>query len=908
MLQVVYTPCPKAKEQYFLKNKSQDDLWLVAHIESKRTLQDFFLQTQSTISSKSVLRASEYWQWLFTINCPEWRAVSESLIYALIEEWFDNTEMAPEFQNIEMFHRFFAQVLPLVAAPDQDLVEEWLSSDPHRQRRLSGWMQQARLFWEVLKERRWMGRSWVVSVLNLQDDLVIGDYNNIYIDLGLDLRQEEVEMILRLAREKNIVVFVPKCDWTQEYSQSLDVYKKIIEQAGTVTELQRLEAPAKVLVHQHPSVLKESKTVVAAVRELLEKGVPAARIGVFSSNIEDYWDILREHFLVEGVPVNKKYVLRAVSLPAVQTWLAQLHLHRGDFEQAHLESYLFNEYSTPLAWSKYDDFRRDFSNVYDASEARDYFGLKQERLNGQKMSFVEFVNFIFSKWPLEDREVADEISDLMAKDLRMDDSFTFDLWLKYLELVVSRAEEEIRGADEKGVVFGNFSQADWVDLDHAFVLGCAQNRLREHTPSPLTMEDIARAEFDLGFYLQRNENLKKEFELRWFCEKDLKTLSLSHSHSDFEGHPQTAASVWLAYEAQGHMMPIPGRRTRWDQLMAQDIASLKTELQWDDSESTAFTQKFSTERDIEAYAPLKTAGEISVSASSLKTYFNCPFQFYSGKILDLDEPREHDLDTDPFFQGHLLHRIAEEISKTYPNYVVPREDLSALYDRIVKEGGDLSPLGRFWLQEKPRHLILIQNFIDLEKEWREKFPNFKTVATEAPFSGFIGVVNGEVQIRKDNPGGFFKFTGRIDRIDRGPGGQLVVIDYKTSAFGLLTFKNWPANGLFQMPLYAMAIEAGLCEGVDPAPVVAANYICFRDKIRGKGYVVEGDHGFGDIVEGRSSQVISIEEKDRVFGEILNEIKVVLSQIESGDFAPRPRDEKNCEKCDWRRLCRAPHLK
>jgi RecB family exonuclease len=425
----------------------------------------------------------------------------------------------------------------------------------------------------------------------------------------------------------------------------------------------------------------------------------------------------------------------------------------------------------------------------------------------------------------------------------------------------------------------------------------------------LSAEDIARVELDLGFYLQRSESLKKEFELRWFAEKNMKSLCLSHSHSDFDGGPQIAASLWLELENEKKQKSTGAGPTRWDSVMSAELPHIQWELGFDGPENEIQRKKISLEFGLENYEPVPVTSEISVSAGSLKKFFDCPFQFYVEKVLKLKDQNEFDLDVDPMFQGQIWHKMVEEIHKQYPALELTREQLSRLYDEAAKDLDITSPLKKFWLQEKSRHLIYIRNFLELEREWRAKFTTTQTVATESAVTGYIGIDGDRVRLASEKINdSFHPFNGRIDRVDRDSKGHLSVIDYKSSSNDLKTFKSWASNGLFQMPLYALALEAGLAEETAAAPVMAASYIIFKDKSRGLGYILDKEgHEFGDLNE-NSRQFVGEEDRDKVFSEILGQIKDIFARLRMGFFKPEPRDEKICDRCQWSRVCRAPHLK
>ncbi len=908
MLRIVYVDSPQAKERFFLENKSQEDLWLVSNIEAKRSLQNVFLKEQNTINNKSVLRASEYWQWLFSTNRPDWRSVSESLIFALLEQWFSETKIQIQYANLEMFRQFFGQALPLITGSNKLLLEDWLETDPQRAARLRGWFDNAQEFWKYISHKKWIGRSWVVSLLCDTSGIFYGNYEDFFVDLGLDLRQEEVEFLLQMSQQKSVTVVIPQTSWSDKYESSMRVYKKLIESAQeTMTVLGESQ---RVLPHlvEHPSVLKEVKDVVKGVRSLLDASVPPQDIAVLSANIEDYWDMLREHFLVEGIPLQKKYVARAIALPSIQSWLSRLNIAKADFEQAHLETYFFANLEESPGTESYQKFKKDFSYIYDPEDVREYLKLPEAHTTDGQLALTDFVEFAMSLWKGEEREVVDDIVDLMTQEIRPGDTFSYNLWLKYLELIISRYEIDVRAADRSGILVTNFSQADWSTVQNAFILGCEQNQLREITPTPLSGEDIARIELDLGFYLQRQESLKKEFELRWFCEKPLQHLHLSHSHSDFDGNPQIASSFWMELDHQlGHQAALQAE-TRWDALMKCRVEDIQSELDISKDESLVLQAKLKREHSLDFYEPVPISSNISLSAGSLKKYFECPFQFYVEKVLKLRDMGEFDLDVDPMFQGQLWHKMVEDIHNEHPDLNLSQSDLERLYAKAAKDLDVNSPLKKFWLNEKNRHLAIIHNFLNFERQWRAQFTTVKTIATEADLKGYIGIKDDQVVLSPEPLNETFHiFNGRVDRIDQNSKGHLAVVDYKTSQSGLKAFKSWPKNGLFQMPLYALALEAGLAPQVAPADVTAASYLIFKEQKRGLGFFLK-DHEVIEFNEPKDSQGQSTEAYKAVIDEVLSEIKNIFNYLRSGFFKPQPRDKKICERCQWSRVCRAPHLK
>ncbi|MCC6137774.1 MAG: PD-(D/E)XK nuclease family protein, partial [Bdellovibrionaceae bacterium] len=309
---------------------------------------------------------------------------------------------------------------------------------------------------------------------------------------------------------------------------------------------------------------------------------------------------------------------------------------------------------------------------------------------------------------------------------------------------------------------------------------------------------------------------------------------------------------------------------------------------------------------------LSYSGRLSVSA--FEKYHNCPFTFFTTRVLKQNELKELDLEIDPLFQGSFLHKILECVLVKYKNLDISEKALEALYVEVLESqemSQDIRPdVLHYWKREKHRHLLMIRKFLVEERAWRLRLPKIHVDSLETAMSGFVGTENNDLSFSKEAKPGFFPFAAKIDRIDKDEQGNLAVYDYKTSKPGdFKSFEKWPETFQIQMPLYAMGLESGLSEPHAEAQVVSAGYIFLRDGSRGSGFVLQGiEHGFQAATTPKSKQNISLEDKDAVFAGLRLQLKDMIENIQRGQFAPVPLDEKDCPTCHWRKACRAPHLK
>lgn len=906
MLKSVYISHPDLKREFLADQPDYASTWVVAHIEARRLIQNFLLQEKSTVAGNTVLRASELWLRLFTLNYPQWKVVSDSFIFILIEDWFDQQNVDIEFKNIECFYNFFDQILPILSSENSVLFEEWLEGDPERAQRLTGWWTLAQKFWSLLSEKKWITRSWCPSILLQHQQLQYPSSERYIFDLGTDVKHLELELILKISEVLDVTVLIPKVDGQDEYQRLLSVYARIVEQSKSVENLSSSpKGSIKKTITSSSSVLGEVKMAVSQVRLWLDAGVLPQRIAIVSPNIEEYWNMIRPHLQIEGVAANKSYVARAVSLPEVQVWLSRIHLYEESFDQNDLESTLFNTVDPKFDEIDYSDFQKKFSRLYDGAKAKKILNIFPSQKKKNTFSIVEFLDQIYNLWLKKETSLIDRIADDMFTDADPEWQWTWRIWVKYLELVLSRIEVPLVPPNKEGIWINNLSPSDWEHLTHVIVLGCQQGALREQLKTPASAKDIFAIQRDLGFYLNQTESVKKEFDLSWLMKKQVDDLVLSRSETDAKGDPQMTSSFWLKESlSSGNQKGMSSTQTRWDELMRQPLRSILKELAVTEGQHTVFEQRLGREPEVSWMKNLQVPIRPSLSATSLTKLAQCSFKFYAEKVLKLSESQVYDLDMDPMYQGSLMHRVLELLLIHHPSLNVSQDEVSVIYDSALEQEPDDGEHREFWVLEKPRHLKIIMSFIEAEKEWRKQFPNTQPMALEQSIDGYMTIDEDSLKLsRSPSDSDSYMFRGKIDRVDEDQNGYLGLIDYKAAKnSSILSYKSWVKNDQFQLALYSMAIEQGLIEGWMDKKVGAAFYLFLKDQQRGLGFVV--DYSANSFMK---SKPISEDEKNNLWLEMSQKMATVLNQLKIGNFSPVPKDIKICENCSWRLLCRAPHL-
>lgn len=892
---------------FFEKEFDENTLWIVANSEAKRRLQNLYLKNKSIMSTQNILRATEYWSSLLVMNAPEWQLISESLIYTLMERWYESDSVEVQYQDIQRFKTYCDQVFPILLSEQKELFIEWLELDHERSIRLSGWTDAAKRFLQYLNSFHFVGQNWIISTLLQKSEIHFGSYQHYVFDLGNDIQPEEVGAILRLSEHADVTVLAPSAEYLSSY-RSGRCYTKLDASYG---EHQALEPASDGFFVRAPSVLSEVKKVTGYIRALLEQGVGAQNMAIVSSRPEEYWDLLGFHLEVEGIPVDKSQVVKYFSLPIFQDWMSRMKILIQDFTSGDLESYLNQKGFFAEKKKSYLEFKKNYSYLYSMKSADSFFENENKWMKSDVCHFSDFIHFLYSTWTESDYTLFNKIVDALVKDYNNLLGFTLDQWFSYLNLVVSRLEAPLASAANDGVAFCSPHQLDHHPYSHLFVLGCHRQALQITTDSPFSPEDVSRLDYDLGFYLPPSEDKKIEYDIRWLQSRTEATSVLSYSETDFNADPCVVSPMWLAWSQRVPELEAQGK-TRCDLLMQEERQKFLQRVEPLPIDSNYI--KLQKENNLDFWQPLEKefAGRFSVSA--LQKYHQCAFTFFTTRVLKSDEQREFDLDIDPLFQGSLLHKILEWVVSRYPQLDIHRLQLETLYVEALDLMKEESHIGEdvldFWRREKYRHLTMVERFIDEEKKWRLQVPQTQFLNAEVDVSGFIGIVDDQLVLKKNQQQGLYPFAAKVDRIDQDTQGNLAVFDYKTSKpADFKSFEKWPESFQIQMPLYALGIENGLADGVVSAPVVHAAYIFLKDGSRGSGYVLQGvEHGFQEAVSKKSKQNITSDLKVDVFDQLKEQIKKVMINIQEGNYKPQPLDPMDCPRCYWRKTCRAPHLK
>jgi CRISPR/Cas system-associated exonuclease Cas4 (RecB family) len=281
----------------------------------------------------------------------------------------------------------------------------------------------------------------------------------------------------------------------------------------------------------------------------------------------------------------------------------------------------------------------------------------------------------------------------------------------------------------------------------------------------------------------------------------------------------------------------------------------------------------------------RRAGARPVSPSSLELLAACPLAWFHKYGLGLRPPTDPTYDPEAWLdameRGELLHEIYERFTLAYEGRqreIAAREAtvrMQALADEVLARWrAEVPPPSEaVYASEAAELRQAALAFLTLEREALARADAGEWMKVELPF----GV---EQPVRYElGPGMLVPVQGRIDRVDRLPNGQLVVVDYKTGSPN--PYRSSPKMGPFrggrrlQAAVYAAAAEALLHAEV-------ARFEYRFPTLRGQNEVVR--YGREAMLSARRL------------------VAALLEHAERGEFVTTT-DPKDCKYCDSRPICR-----
>ncbi len=279
---------------------------------------------------------------------------------------------------------------------------------------------------------------------------------------------------------------------------------------------------------------------------------------------------------------------------------------------------------------------------------------------------------------------------------------------------------------------------------------------------------------------------------------------------------------------------------------------------------------------------LAAGTEVRGGAALFKNQAACPFRAFAKHRLQADALDEADVGLDAMERGTLVHAVLQQVWLTLGSQAellkLSDDGIGAVVDaaveKVVGTAVQRRPLvftPRFAAVERQRLGTLVREWLAQE---RRRGPFTVTgCETSRPFR--LGGIAGQL---------------RMDRIDTLPGGQQIILDYKT---GHVPAKPWEGDRPEepQLPLYAVT-------GAEPLAAVA-----FARVVRGDS-VFKGVSAEPDLLPGVKAPAAWDQLLAGWRGVLLN----LATQFERGHAQVDPRNGNvTCRNCDLHPFCRVHEL-
>lgn len=867
---MVHIQNPLEKKRLFESFRVDSDSWLVADLKVKFDFQMELLRKAQGFEDTTIYRLSELWRYLYKQYLWNYEILSPDLARVLISQFLAEREediykspRAAEltFQCLQEFASLYSD------SKDLQLIESWFSENPDSLR-WYGWFEAAREIFFKLKGKNLILASWIPYLLIDVDKPLFFSKKRIFLDVGIHLAAIEAQVLIKIARDSQaeLMILRPSCERIEErFSFPLQVYNEF----KSVQPFAEVRSPAKDTEVPQTRIYKVSNPVAEirfAANQILDwavKGVPLEDIALIAPDIESYWSVVSGIFKEARIPIQKVNVARPVSFLQVDRWVAEAKVNVRNFSYANLEQAYFSKSVQKMPFEK---FFAVYSSLIDAEDlaredqVADLFS--KAWIDGNLWTAEDFaVNLLSLDSFPEDFSAESILRELLS--LRQDVKFSPRDWMKYLSSVLAKSEVSLEVTPVAGVKFLNMASAEATSLTHKIYMGLTESQVEKRSFSLISQKEIQDLT-KLGFLLPSPEDNHIDFDLRWSSLIPISEQVFLFPETDFLGGVQRSCSYWVEVEKKQGLQALASQNLENPALVDPSEAKLYEDIQ--ENQFSRFDLK-----------------ESHLSASSLEDYLSCPFVFAAKKVFKLLDEPVVDLQTDPRSLGSLDHAILEKLSPIGSLREYSDGELLDLFDEIRAQLNLRFFDQSVWDLIRIRKLKMARQFLKIEHQIRIQMPGFNPLARELSF---------EVQIEG------VKFKGKIDRVDRLEGQNVCIFDYKSGTSGLSSFKSWIEKDQLQMLIYAEALKQ---QGYR---VVSAEYFDLKKMKALKGFRLS-DIPWAEEMSG--SPRISEDELEQHLQSVREKIKDVALKMELGRFSPLPKDRNECVSCEWRTLCRAPHL-
>ena len=645
---------------------------------------------------------------------------------------------------------------------------------------------------------------------------------------------------------------------------------------------QKNDVPDGVSLNVFSNLEEEVRGVLTQVKVLLTQGVEAKDIVLVSKDEQLYGETLIDVAWEYSLPVQLAYEI-PLEQTRVGAWLKLLlEVIRDDFPfeaTAKLLSHPLAKYMSPETWSI---ARQSHPQGLAAWQELgiDLSLLNCER-NHYRRDWLMRLQDILIDWDVLEkgkgwaREIVayyrlqEALEELSKPEEQIVSKRAFIEEIKeILALLTVPAQPGIGG-----IGLYNPTALLGTTYPYVFMLGSAEGILPKAIADDANLDFYSRKQLlKQGLSIETAVDIVQRETFYFYCLLGIPTKQITFSYPELIDRTTVLPSPFLTRlrlkPTLVNTLPLPSiELARQAYLRQPSLLDEKTSLFL---QLPKITQAWQVEAQREsAIAPNEYDGVIGIeidpqskifSASQLNQLGQCPFKWFSARLLKLKELTEAESDLSAAFRGNLYHRCLElslkDIKTAADLALFNRQQLEKAFETAEKELNLTQLPG--WNAQRQEHIdLLALNLTNAEFLPPER----EVVATETKF---------DTQWRG------LQIQGQVDRIDRTEAG-LTVIDYKTSGVIPAGVKDetGKANIDLQLAVYQDAIAQ-----VHPNETIdtAAYYSITKQK------------------------TISRPKKDPA--ELTAFAARVKSHLQQGHYPVSPDiDRQACRYCDYDSVCR-----
>ena len=892
----------------------QKETWIVSDLKSKQQIQKIAIHQQKYYSDESVLRISDFWKMWIRRFCPHLQIVSSEFIKELVKNYIEiyGDQLALEKQEASTLYKYMTDLAPLVLhEQSHQTLKDWIiSKKPEPQ-----WMN-----WEIIaqsciqyiiKTHHCIESSWISAYLQNQPIEKIVWPHKIIFDLGSKMTSLEMGLIQILSQKNEIEVLVPQIpqnkSWNNKFNYLLKTYqnysgygKSVLNQIkpnGVTTE--NFESNIKPEnFFRFSTEIAEVKFVTYQVRKWIESGILPDAIVILSPRIEDYWPMIKFHFDEEGIPLQKDVVSSAMSLGLVQKWLSAIQVKTQKTSWEDLE---LTYSQTSQAEKNFEQFKALFQEMFDAEDLKRSFDVQKSYYSQidlfKKISRDQFVIQLLKNWIVIDHEKSAEnivlqlVKDFILQTIEMD--LYFNQWFDLLQTRLSKKEIKVENSKQHGVHVLPVNSAQIFNVTHRLWIGLDDSGFKSQHQTLLPVSDIEELKSTFDLSLEYPEESHSDFNLRWYSMSECKEQIFTSAHVSNLGEPLNVSLFFLENCKQTQLEF--NYNTVVDSLQRGFNPSALPVAE------SVLMDKFKIEKNNDHHVINQFSYE-SLSPSEIENYADCGFKLLAQKGFKLRQYQVTGVDIDARQKGTVLHDLFKYIinNKNYLDVSKNDIDLYLEEQRVHKKLFPLMDL--FWQIQKNKLIEIGYKFSQVEKQRLALVQDVQHRLEETIEVYFNpDIIQFEKQPLSEKS---IKIKGRFDRLDlTEEKNSFILFDYKSSqSAGTHMAKSWLKYNEYQLLLYSMCIEKAY--GYES---LGALYYFYKNYDHHVGYVLEQDFNYKKSLNLKKNSLMSGNDFSIIKNDFLNQLKNLFSNLDSNNFKTSPVDEKECQTCDWRKLCRAPHL-